>query len=158
MYFGAQSLMESWRGLVPASFETLNERMAGHWLSSLSENYRQLATGWTTAAVTVARLLVLLGWRRSAADRLIRFAAFMLLVLAGTVLVHWVAFKTTHLLLPKNRTGLFLVVLFTVFLGAAVASALQTKGSRLMSAIGVAVLAINAIYFLGCLRLTYFKE
>jgi hypothetical protein len=161
LYFGAESLYQTWQGLVSASFDSPNERIVGLWLASFCERYPQISpsAALVTAAVALAMFFVLLGWRhQEPANRLTRFASLLLSVLAATVLVHWIAFKAIHLLLPKNRTGLFLVVLFTLFFGAAAASCWRSKRSRFMTGLGVAVLVFNAVYFLGCLRMTYFKE
>src|SRR5205814_9760211 len=64
-----------------------------------------------------------------------------------------IAFRTIHLLLPRVRTGLFFVPLsILVFAGALV------NAQPFLRSCGIALLAINAVYFIGCLRLGYFKE
>jgi len=160
LYFGTESLFDTWTGLVSATFDAPNQRIAGRWLSSLYERYTSLPAALAIAVASGAAALFLLALdrRRREANRWTGFAALSLLALASTVLVHWIAFKTMHLLLPKNRTGLFLVVLFFVFFGAVVASWPRSGGSRIPRGVGIAILTFCAVYFLGCLRLSYFKE
>lgn len=75
----------------------------------------------------------------------------------GSLLFHWVLFRAVHLPLPKDRTGLYVVPLLTLAVGAM--AAVQTSGlaewgrGALVAAILVADLA-----FVSCLRLDYFRE
>ena len=59
------------------------------------------------------------------------------------------------LLLPKDRTALFLVPLGTLLLGASVA---RSRFGHALEKVQVATLLVASVYFIGCLRLTYFKE
>jgi len=72
--------------------------------------------------------------------------------------LHGLAFQVFHLLLPKERTAIFFVPLFTLM--AAIAVELTTPGfaGRFTRAGLIAVMGFTACYFLFCLRLSYFKE
>jgi hypothetical protein len=75
-----------------------------------------------------------------------------------TLLIHWIAFHTVHILLPKDRTGIFFVALLTLIFGVALAGCFQSKGSRGVRWFGTAVLTLVSVYFAGCLRLGYFRQ
>ena len=76
-------------------------------------------------------------------------AAYALLaVLACSAAVHWAAFRWFHLLLPKERTGIWVVPLITLAAGSA------AVGRR----IATAALYALSFYFLLCLRLDHFRE
>jgi len=75
-----------------------------------------------------------------------------------TLAAHYVAFRTFGLLLPKDRTAIYFFALFIVVAGALAATPALTNGRRYVRAGFLASLAFMAVYFLSCLRLTYFKE
>ena len=76
--------------------------------------------------------------------------------LALALLAHWVAFRRFRILLPMDRTALFLALLSTMLVGVAAAlpDASHDWGRRGL----IAMLFAVSFYFLGCLRLGYFKE
>jgi hypothetical protein len=74
------------------------------------------------------------------------------------LLFHWLAFRLAQIPLPMARTAIFFVPLafLLIGIGAALPSGSRFDGwPRLMS---IASLMLCAVYFIGCLRLTYFKE
>ena len=77
------------------------------------------------------------------------------LIIVVALLCSWLAFLLFQIPLPLSRTGIFFVplVLLVIGIGAVLPSA-----SRLSTALTAVVLSISAIYFIGCLRLSYFKE
>ena len=159
LYFGAESFSEMWKSLVEPTFDALNPRLTGAWLSSYTQgdSHVRFWMAWISVAAVVLLFLFLL-LRRTIQGASFQFGVFLLIVLATTLLAHWAAFQATHLLLPKGRTGLFLVLLFTLFLGYLVAQAWQASRTRWAGYFGTAILTLNALYFLGCSRLTYFHE
>ena len=68
-----------------------------------------------------------------------------------TLALHWILFRTLHLLLPMERTAIYFPPLLFLIAGAVVAT---PKPSKSVAAAFFAA----AIYFLCCLRLTYFRE
>jgi len=68
-----------------------------------------------------------------------------------TLTAHWLMFHYFQILLPKDRTAIYLAVLGALFAGALAAS---PRGSRVLKG----ALTIVAFYFLLCLRVGYFKE
>jgi len=77
-----------------------------------------------------------------------RLTYLFLAVLGCAVAVHWAAFRMFHLLLPKERTGIWVVPLVTLAVGAV------TPGKRTLT---IALYALS-FYFLLCMRLNYFRE
>ena len=78
--------------------------------------------------------------------------------IALTIGAHSIAFHWAGLLMPRHRTALFVVPLFTVFAGAAAAIPDRSRVAQLTRRGLIAMLAVLAGYFVLCLRLTYFKE
>ena len=113
--------------------------------------FTQLALPW---AFYAAALVLLLALPRVRADPRKWICGLLTGTLAAALFAHWTAFKIFGLPLPKERTGIFFVVLITVVFGIACDLSMPTAFRRF----GRATLTISAIYFLGCLRLTYTSE
>lgn len=161
LYFGSNSLSEMTRGLVSASFDQLNPDVLNplllKWLGKLQHVLPLLGT-LTLAALAGS---VELDRRRSpkpSAAPLLTFVRLLIAVAAATLLAHWTAFHTFHLLFPKDRTGLFFVMLFTLIFGSALAHRFESPRTDPVRWAGAAVLLLVAAYFTGCLRLGYFRE
>jgi hypothetical protein len=90
-------------------------------------------------------------------DGLLSFTRLLVAIAITTLLLHWLAFHLVQLLLPKDRTGLFFVVFWTVAFGGALAVRLQQKSRDLAGSWGLGVLIVVALFFAGCLRLDYFR-
>jgi hypothetical protein len=75
-------------------------------------------------------------------------AYLMLAVAAASVITHWAMFKLFHVLMPKERTAIWIVPLVMVAIGAV------ASGRR---ALTISLYTLS-FYFLLCLRLTYFHE
>ncbi len=101
-----------------------------------------------------AGLAILLAARRFRFDRLaLGFAGIAL----GSLFIHWILFRTIHLPLPKDRTGLWVVPLLTLALGAMAAVEATGIAGWGRGAITAAILVAD-LAFVSCLRLDYFKE
>jgi hypothetical protein len=115
------------------------------------------------AALAMLALLASLEFNRWRARHvepqpLVMLTRFLAGVTVITLLSHWLAFHTAHLLLPKDRTGLFFVVLSTLVFGAALAHHFASVRPNAAAWLGIGTLTLVAIYFGGCLRLGYFRE
>src|SRR5207247_124252 len=62
------------------------------------------------------------------------------------------------ILLPKDRTAVFLAPLPLLVFGTVTAIVPRTSLGRVLRALSIAVLFIGAAYFIGSLRLLYFKD
>ena len=79
-------------------------------------------------------------------------------IFAATVALHWLAFRLFGLLLPKDRTAIYLFPLFMIAAGVLVAIPPPSRPGRWLRTAFLAALVFMATYFVFCLRLTYFKE
>jgi hypothetical protein len=79
-------------------------------------------------------------------------------IFAATVAIHWAAFRLLGLLLPKDRTAIFFFPLFMTVAGVLAAVPPASRLGRNLQRYFLGSLALMAVFFLSCLRLTYFKE
>jgi len=79
-------------------------------------------------------------------------------IFAVTVAIHWAAFQLFGLPLPQDRTALFFFPLFMIVAGVLATVPPFSPLSRYLRTSFIGSLVFMAVYFLSCLRLTYFKE
>jgi hypothetical protein len=79
-------------------------------------------------------------------------------MLLATIAIHWLAFRLFGLPLPIARTALFFAPLLTLLLAALAVAPTRVRGAAVLRTATVAWFAVAGIYFIGCLRLSYFKE
>jgi len=86
------------------------------------------------------------------------FAAIPAFAVGGALVMHWLLFRLKRIPLPLDRTGIWIVVLGTLFLGILAAAPIPTRSGEI-SRRGLTILTVVlGSYFLLCLRLHYFKE
>ena len=112
LYYGAHSLGEMTRSLVDASLYQLNPRFGG----SLYKVMRFLKSRMLPALVILCVLQIVM------TRRVERLAAGIAGVVTLTVVLHWLAFRFDNLALPLSRTGIFLLPLCTLLVGAIAAA------------------------------------
>jgi len=158
---GSQSLFEMWQSLVAASFDDLNPEMVNPWLILWLSKTRH----WLPYLGVLVLILLFAGieikrWRsrNSVSHELVTLLRLLAGIAAITLLMHWTAFSLFHILLPKGRTGLFFVVLWTLIFGVALTIRFQSAGKDVIRSVGITTLILAGAYFVGCLRLGYFKE
>ena len=137
LWYGAHSLGEMLRTVRESSLYRLNPQIVN---PTLLQTLRLLAPWLVPAALALA------AWqfrRRQPA-----FAYLLVGVLAAAICGHWLMFRAFHVLLPKDRTAIWIVPLVTV------AAGLAAINQRALAA----MLGVLSIYFVLCLRLHYFKE
>ena len=165
LYFGSRSMAEMGSGFASGSFDALNPNVLNPWLMSWLK-----PAGKVMPYVALVGGLFLLAWseivgRRNRGNELGQssnftrnFVRVVFLISSAALLLHWLVFRLLHIPLPKDRTGLFFLPLWTLTVCGSLAAILQTKTARLVPRLGIAMLVIIAAYFVGCLRLGYFKE
>jgi len=161
LYFGSESLSEMTRGLVSASFDQLNPQVLNPLLLKwLGKMQKALPILGAIALVALMGSVEIHRWRapKPSVAPLLTFARLLAAIAVASFLTHWIAFHTFHLLLPKDRTGLFFVILFTLIFGSALALRFESQRGDPVRWAASAVLIVVAAYFAGCLRLGYFKE
>ena len=161
LYFGARSLTETWSGVVEATFYELNPFV----LNPLLYATLHRASYFLPPLVVVLCLLqigLVLFSDRSRFDwrsrGMIPFGLYLIAVTLLTLLLHWLSFRTFELLLPKDRTALFFAPLSLLIFGVTTAVASGSKMGHTLHILGIILLCTGALYFVGSLRLFYFKE
>lgn len=99
------------------------------------------------APVLIPAVLLLAAWQWTR-GRGRQITYVMLGIVAVSIATHWLAFRCFHLLLPKQRTGIWIVPLLMLAAGSVAA------GRRGLT---IAIYSLS-IYFLLCLRLDHFRE
>jgi hypothetical protein len=79
-------------------------------------------------------------------------------VIALAVLCHWLAHRFMRIPLPMERTAIFFVPLAMLVLGIGTALPARPGLYAWPRYISVGALMLCAAYFIGCLRVSYFKE
>ena len=81
-----------------------------------------------------------------------------MIVIAAALNMHWVLFRTMRVPLPKDRTGIYIVVLTTLFAGILAAFPIPTRAGEISRRGMTILMVVLGSYFLLCLRMSYFKE
>jgi hypothetical protein len=161
LFWGSHSLQEMFQTLVEPSFYRLDPSLAGTGLSAAMNFLKPLfpsVIGVLSAALIITTRLDG-SWLQDAETRWLgRLAASLALIALASALVHWLAFHFFQLLLPRGRTGLYLVVLATLIAGIVAAVPPKSSVSNWLRRCLTASFVVLACYFLLCLRLTYFEE
>jgi hypothetical protein len=155
--YGAWSIGEMLGSVLESSTFEPNRDVINPLLFPLVEAIRP----WLIPAVLAAAIAHAVAlWRRrgaprdARAGRAARLAWFVAAVLAAALAGHYAAFRAFGLLLPKDRTAIYLAPLCALVVGVLASNGAARKTGRAARVL----LAATAVYFLLCLRLTYFKE
>ncbi|MGH9647492.1 MAG: hypothetical protein ACRD4E_11830 [Bryobacteraceae bacterium] len=152
--YGASSLKETFKSLYQASFYELHPPMRGLVFveipSVLLAIFAVLA-GWRVSLVLIHRRTASNLWSR-------RFASVPALAVAAALGMHWVLFRAMRVPLPMYRTGIYIVVLTTLFAGILAAFPIPTRAGELSRQGMTILMVVLGSYFLLCLRVSYFKE
>ena len=158
LYYGAASLREMWHSIAAASFDELNPYIVNPLLMSWLKAAAKWLPGLFAALGCVQGAAMAVVWlrRKEPPARELRFGMLLAGVAAAALAAHWLAFRIARVPLPMARTGIFFVPLGVLFLAAA--GSAVSRFERGLRAATVALLQISAVYFAGCMRLSYFKE
>jgi hypothetical protein len=162
LVFGTKSLFATVSSVVNDSLYELNPDILNPLLLPL---FRAIQPGIFPALVGTSLICVVIAtfdWRHRSAipsRRLATLSAFAAFAIVLTLGVHRLLFHFFRILLPLDRTALYLVPLGTIALGSL--TCFSRSSSRLGRLGGRAlafVLLCLAVYFLFSLRLRYFQE
>jgi hypothetical protein len=153
--WGAQSLLETSRSLLHASLYEpnpylLNPRLQHHFVHFGTFLYPLLGAFFLWRAVLLYRARATV---RGLAPALIAGGALTI-----TLGCHQLLFWFYGVLLPLDRTGLYIALFLFLMAGAAAAIPLDSFQGRITARAMTGVLVLIACYSIGCLRLTYFRE
>jgi hypothetical protein len=160
LFWGAQSFSEAWHEIYNKSFAELNPYLVNPMLANLLRAFPQHVPRAAFRLVLLYTFLLLLTRRlryRHARSRLL-LAGSLAAVFFLTLAAHWLQFKILKIPLPLERTSLFLAPLATAVVGAVLAVTPSNPLDRVTRGLGIAVMLIAGVYFVGTLRDTYFGE
>jgi len=155
--YGAASLRETFKSLYQASFYELNPSVQ----ELLFIDVPLILPIVFGIFVTWQAALILIHWRslRSARSRWSpMLAAIPAFAVGGALLTHWLLFRIKRIPLPLDRTGIWIVVLGTLFVGILAAAPIPTRAGEISRRGLTVLMVVLGSYFLLCLRLNYFKE
>jgi hypothetical protein len=160
LIWGAHSLAQTWGDIHEASFAELNPYLVNPLLADFLRAFQPLIVPVAASVVMVYLVLLLLTrqLRHLHTRSRLLLAGSLAAVLVLTLLAHWLQFKLLKIPLPFERTSLFLVPLLTAIVGAVLSVAPSNLMERAVRGLGVAVLYITSLYFIGVLRDSYFRE
>jgi hypothetical protein len=161
LVYGATSLRELFHSLAEASLFELNPYVANPLLFKTLRWLRPILLPLLLMLVA-GRATILLCRRTTLKGDKSRWLAIRTAVLTGigllTVALHYAAFRLFHVLLPKDRTAIWMVLCCTLLAGALMALPGGGRAGEISRRILLGGGYALAIYFLACLRLNYFKE
>ena len=161
LYFGSMSLREMWHSVISATFDELNPDVLNRWMMAALRTLRNKLP--IASVVAFAAMWIASEWQRLRSRKPNRDARLTLLRLTigiglATFFLHWIAFRAAHIPLPAGRTGLMLVLLWSVAFATALAARLESARLDPIGGFAAVVLALSVAYYAGCLRFGYFKE
>lgn len=161
LWWGATSLLRTFQTVAESSLHEPNRYLLDPLLLKVFRILKPMLI--PLLAVMCAGKLLLL-WRERAWNRdegwrwHMEFAGVIACTLALTILIHWLGFRFFHMLLPQERTALYIPVLLTTIIGLAAGLPVHGRFGGAVNGALLASLLVVTIYFASCLRLTYFKE
>ncbi|SRR5579884_1625337 len=144
---GASSLRLTISSIIDSSLYRLNPEVASPLVLAALQRIRPLLFP-ALAVLVVWHAAALLHKRRE--DWVAEFSLVAAAAAAGAFAIHAATFWAFHLLLPFNRTALFFVPLGTLAAG----SLASVRPARSL----MVLFWVFTVYFLACLRLSYFHE
>jgi hypothetical protein len=163
LYFGANSWRKVYRSLSEPLFGDLNPLIVvGQWRDTLVKSADYLVAllaliGLLYAALALAPLLLRSFRGKDFPDKTSMSWLFVAAVFLLTLAAHQIAWSKFGVLLPRERTGLFLAILALLLICLAVEGLAGDAWARRAVAIaGRAGLLMLAVYFAACLRTNYF--
>jgi hypothetical protein len=118
--------------------------------------------GGNLCGLTVVELVLILVDRRKKHDehtrKLLVVGALCFGALVTCLLMHQIAYSLFHLLMLRHRTAIFVAPFVTLCIGVIASIRPHSPASSLFSRVLLAVFSLTAVYFLMCLRLSYFLQ
>lgn len=163
LYYGSDSWRQVYRSLKEPLFGDLNPLIIrGQWRDALVESADYLMAllaliALLYAVVALAPRLLRRFRGKDFLDKTSTSWLFVAAVFLLTLAMHQIAWWGFEILLPLDRTGLFLVVLAILLICLSVEGlAGDTRTRRALAIAGRSGLLILVVYFTACLRTNYF--
>jgi hypothetical protein len=161
LFAGGTSLRNTIHTVVEASLYQLNPRLANPYVYAVLDAIKRFLLPTLCGLAVVELALIILGSRSERDERsrkLLVVGALCFGTLAISLLAHRLAYHFFHLLMPENRTAIFVAPLVTLTIGAIASVRPHSHASRWCRGALLATLSLTALYFVMCLRLTHFRE
>jgi len=159
--WGAKSIAETCRSVMRASLFEPNPYFLNSWVHFCFEHVRRFLFPLLGVAVTWRLAIVIRGLgavRSNTGYCSIGLASVSAGAAVATILVHVLLHRIWGVLLPLDRTALYLFPLFFLFAGSVASVGVSSRMGAASARAMTGMLLAFACYFLGCLRLTYFQE
>jgi len=150
LYYGATSLKQMGVSVLECSLYEPNRLLINPLLMGAFRLIRRLFP--IVFLVLILTQIVLVALFRRALPIL------LCAMVVATITIHWLAFRLFGLPLPMARTALFFAPLLTLLLATLAVAPTRVRGAALLRIATVAWFTVAGMYFIGCLRLSYFKE
>ena len=157
IYLGAKSYSEAWRSIIDSTFYELNPVILNQLLYTIFAHIQPYLPR-LIVVLCFAQFVLLVFQNSKSRPRLFLVAIYLSGVIFLTMLLHLLQKKVTHLPLPMERYGIFFVPLPLLVFGIVTAIRRQSAAGRVLRVASIAVLFIGAFYFIGCLRMMYFRQ
>jgi hypothetical protein len=157
IWLGAHSMSEMFGSLIESSLYQLPRQLRfriGFLGPSLLSLVAILCAGQVAVAMTDRSRV----GGDTRARGLGQFGLALTGIAALTVLISWLAFRFNMVLLPMGRGAIYLVPLVTISSGIVAGMPAPSVVARRLRRASTAAFIFLACYFLGCLRLSYFRE
>jgi hypothetical protein len=155
LWYGAKTLRETFRTVSEASLYRVNPDWASPGVVSLLDNVQQ----GLLPLVLIASLLwggFLLATRRP--DWRLELSIALAGIAAAALGMHWIVHRFWGLLLPQDRTAIYLPVLLTAAAGSILAIEARSAAARLARGAQAGAVTLLGVYYLLCVRVDHFKE
>lgn len=161
LYYGSKSLREMISSIAEPVFYTLNPELVNPLLGRILTWLKPVDVA-LFGALLLGAAAVLAGRRvwqpvkqSAAAFRVMRTVTG---AIAGAFVAHWLAFRLLKIPMPLDRTGIFFVPLSILAVAMLPRLASQGRMGTILRAGAIATLLFGSVFFIGCLRLRYFKQ
>jgi hypothetical protein len=145
LWYGVKSLRDTFRTVAAASLY--------HPGFGFLESVQPLILPFAVLASIV--------WAIGASRRLdwrLQFAACLTAIAAAALAIHWTLYQWKGLLLPQDRTAIYLPPLLTAAAGSILSIPGLSFPTRILRGVQVAAFVALAGYYLSCFRTDHFKE
>jgi hypothetical protein len=159
LYFGAQSLRQMWHSLVVPSLSELNPQVVNPFLF---DAFQLVGSVLPWAFFSLLALSIIAGLIiRCISDQQKKrrsLCTYLTCAVGGALVLCVVAHRSLRIPLPEGRTGIFFVPLSTLLIAIFIGFPESSKIGIAIRGGAMAILFVGSIYFVGCLRLSYFQE
>lgn len=160
LYYGSTSLAEMLASVRDSSSYQLNPHLFPPVVADRVTAFLKVVLFPLAGVLCVIEAVFIAGRRAWTSQE--RWLAALAGVCAGSLVlgigIHHVEFHVAGLMLPKERTALYMVPLCTLLTGALAAIAPWSAMTRAVTNAMIAILCVTGIYYLCCLRVSHFKE